>query len=143
MNQFNILEDCLLSFYVPYFIVVDGVLCFKVSGIIIDFLLLGLKNSLKMKIAKEKVRILLLIIVVPLGNIGVDNVSLALISFQNMISKFIDDISKVFAFFFGKHNPIFHSRQKINILLLLFVINDCFISSIVNVVGKVNHLRLL
>lgn len=143
MNQFNILEDCLLSFYVPYFIVVDGVLCFKVSGIIIDFLLLGLKNSLKMKIAKEKVRILLLIIVVPLGNIGVDNVSLALISFQNMISKFIDDISKVFALFFGKHNPILHSRQKINILLLLFVINDCFISSIVNVVGKVNHLRLL
>ena len=143
MNQFDILEHCLFSFDVPYFIVIDGVLCIKSLGIIVNFSLLGLEDSLEMKVTKEKVRILLLIIAVPLGDIGIDDFGLALISFQNMASKLADDIPEVFVLFLRKHDPIFHSRQKVNILPQFLIVNDSFVPSIVNIVSKVDHLRLL
>ncbi len=143
MNQFDIREYCLFSFNVPNFIVIDGVFCIKSLGIIVNFPLLGLKDSLEMKVTKEKVRILLLIIAVPLGDIGIDNFGLALIIFQNMASKSTDDIPEVFALFLRKHNPIFHSGQKVDILAEFLVVNDSFVPSIVNIVGKVDHLRLL
>ncbi len=122
MNQFNILEDCLFTFYAPYFIVVNRVLCTEIFRIFVHFFLLRLKNSLKMKITKEKIRIFLLIIIIPLSNIRIDNLCLALISFQNMISKSIYDISKVLSLFLRKHNPILHSRQKINIFSQFIII---------------------
>lgn len=142
MNQFDILENCLFSFYVPYFIVIDGVLCIKSLGIIVDFSLLGLEDCLEMEVTKEKVRILLLIIAVPLGDIGIDNFGLTLISFQNMVSKSTDDIPEVFALFLCKHYPIFDSGQNVNVLPQFLIINDSFVPSIVNIIGKVDHLRL-
>jgi len=143
VNQFDILENSLFSFYAPYFIVIDGVLCIKSLGIIVDFSLLGLKDSLEMKVTKEKVRILLLIITVPLGYIGIDNFGLALIFFQNMASKSIDDVPEVFALFLRKHDPIFHSGQNVNVLPQFLIVNDSFVPSIVNIIGKVDYLRLL
>ena len=143
MNQFDILEHCLFAFYVPYFIVVDGVLCIKSLGIIVDFSLLGLEDSLEMKVTKEKIRILLLIIAVPFGDIGIDDFGLALISFQNMASKSADDIPEVFALFLRKHDPIFHTGQKVNVLPQFLVVNYSFVPSIVNIVSKMDYLRLL
>ena len=96
-----------------------------------------------MKVTKEKVRILLLIISVPLGDIGIDDFGLALIFFQNMVSKSIDYSPEVFALFLSKHDPIFHSGQNVNVLPQFLIVNDSFVPSIVNIVSKVDHLRLL
>lgn len=141
--EFYIREDCFFSFNVPYFVIIDGILCLEFFWIIINFFLFRLKNCLKVKIPKEKVRILLLSVGIALSNIRVDNVSFTLIPFQNMITKPMDNITKVLRFFPCKHNPILCARQQINIFLQIPIINHCFIASIIDIICIVDYFRPL
>lgn len=124
----------------PNSIVLNRVLDIKFTWIAVNFSLFLLQESLHLQIRKCEISICFIDICVTLFLAVEQKAFEALLS--DHVEIIIDHVAEELGSWLGNHTPKLYSRKHVDISLIFFIVDDCFVASESIIIGVHNDLRL-